>query len=143
MSQLANASATSLNFIGFEDQKGQGLPELIYNQVFIQPNQSYTAGVGQLAAAGFVPGTQSYLRRRQAVWSQTSVGRQLASEGFEFTHEAPMTQKQQFAKHRSEVGGGLSSDLAWGQANPRPSVQGDQSGYTHPDNYVTRGFFPN
>ena len=59
MSQLANASATSLNFIGFEDQKGQGLPELIFNQVFIQPNQSYTAGVGQLAAAGFVPGTQS------------------------------------------------------------------------------------
>ena len=77
------------------------------------------------------------------MWSQTSVGRQLASEGFEFTHEAPMTQKQQFAKHRSEVGGGLSSDLAWGQANPRPSVQGDQSGYTHPDNYVARGFFPN
>ena len=59
MSQLANTSATSLNFIGFEDVKGQGLPELIYNQVFIEPNQSYTAGVGQLAAAGFVPGTQS------------------------------------------------------------------------------------
>jgi len=35
MSQLANSSATSLNFIGFENQKGQGLPELIYNQVFI------------------------------------------------------------------------------------------------------------
>ena len=81
MSQLANSSATSLNFIGFENQKGQGLPELIYNQVFIQPNQSYTAGVGQLAAAGFVPGTQSYLKRRQAVWSQTTVGRQLLPRG--------------------------------------------------------------
>jgi len=142
MSQLANSSATSLNFIGFEEQKGQGLPELIFNQVFIQPNQSFTAGIGQLAAAGFVPGTQSYLKRRQAVWSQSSVGRQLASEGFEFTHEAPMTVKQQMAKHRSEVGGGFSSDLAWGQAPPRPSVQGDESGYTHPDNFVTRGFFP-
>ena len=142
MSQLANSSATSLNFIGFEEQKGQGLPELIFNQVFIQPNQSFTAGIGQLAAAGFVPGTQSYLKRRQAVWSQSSVGRQLASEGFEFTHEAPMTVKQQMAKHRSEVGGGFSSDLAWGQAPPRPSVQGDESGYIHPDNFVTRGFFP-
>ena len=45
MSQLANASATSLNFIGFEDQRGQGMPEILYNQVFIEPNQSYTAGV--------------------------------------------------------------------------------------------------
>jgi len=59
MSQLANSSATSLNFIGFENQQGQGMPEIIYNQVFIEPNQSFTAGVGQLAAAGFVPGTQS------------------------------------------------------------------------------------
>ena len=71
MSQLANASATSLNFIGFEDQRGQGMPEILYNQVFIEPNQSYTAGIGSIAAAGFVPGTQSYLKRRQAIWSQT------------------------------------------------------------------------
>ena len=142
MSQLANTSATSLNFIGFEDVKGQGLPELIYNQVFIEPNQSYTAGVGQLAAAGFVPGTQSYLKRRQAVWSQTSVGKQLASEGFVFSAEAPMTAKQQIAKFQSETGGGVSSDLAWGQAAARPSLQGDESAYTHADNQVARGFFP-
>ena len=70
MSQIANASATSLNFIGFEDVNGQGMPQILYNQVFIEPNQSFTAGVGQIAAAGFVPGTQSYLKRRQAVWSQ-------------------------------------------------------------------------
>lgn len=60
MSQIANASATSLNFIGFEDVNGQGMPQILYNQVFIEPNQSFTAGVGQIAAAGFVPGTQSY-----------------------------------------------------------------------------------
>ena len=47
MSQLANSSATSLNFIGFEEMKGQGMPEILYNQVFIEPNQSYTAGVRQ------------------------------------------------------------------------------------------------
>ena len=88
MSQLANASATSLNFIGFEEMKGQGEPAKIYNQVFIEPNQSYTAGVGQIAAAGFVPGTQSFLKRRQAVWSGTSVGKQLSGEGFEYSSDA-------------------------------------------------------
>ena len=55
MSQIANASATSLNFIGFEDVNGQGMPQILYNQVFIEPNQSFTAGVGQIAAAGWNP----------------------------------------------------------------------------------------
>ena len=142
MSQLANASATSLNFVGFEDVQGQGMPTLLYNQVFIEPNRSYTAGVGQLAAAGFVPGTQSYLKQRRAIWSQSSVGKQLAGEGFVFAHEAPMTAKQIEAKFHSEAGGGQSGDLAWGQAMPRSYVQGDESGYTHPDNYVSREFFP-
>jgi len=142
MSQIANASATSLNFIGFEDVNGQGMPQILYNQVFIEPNQSFTAGVGQIAAAGFVPGTQSYLKRRQAVWSQSSVGRSLSDEGFTETFSTPMTQKQQLAKFQSESGAGMSSDLAWGQARPRPDTQGDMSAYTHSDNYVARGFFP-
>ena len=142
MSQLANASATSLNFIGFEEMNGQGEPAKIYNQVFIEPNQSYTAGVGQIAAAGFVPGTQSYLKRRQAVWSGTSVGKQLSGEGFEYSYSTPLTAKQQIAKFRSETGGGIPSDLAWGQAMPRPDLSGDESAYTHPDVYVARGFYP-
>jgi len=142
MSQLANSSATSLNFIGFEEMKGQGMPEIIYNQVFLEPNQSYTAGVGQIAAAGFVPGTQSYLKRRNAVWSQTSVGKQLAGEGFVQNMSTPMTQKQQLAKYQSETGGGVSTDLAWGQAMPRPVTADDESAYTHADAYVARGFFP-
>ena len=133
MSQIANASATSLNFIGFEDVNGQGMPQILYNQVFIEPNQSFTAGVGQIAAA--VPGTQSYLKRR-------SVGRSLSDEGFTETFSTPMTQKQQLAKFQSESGAGMSSDLAWGQARPRPDTQGDMSAYTHSDNYVARGFFP-
>ena len=142
MSQLANASATSLNFIGFEEMKGQGESAKIYNQVFIEPNQSYTAGVGQIAAAGFVPGTQSYLKRRQAVWSNGTVGRQIASEGIEYTGSQPMTLKQQMAKFQSETGGHMSSDVAWGQAMPRPDLSRDESAYTHPDVYVARGFYP-
>ena len=90
--------------------------------MFIEPNQSYTAGVGQLAAAGFVPGTQSYLKRRQAVWSQTSVGKQLASEGFVFSAEAPMTAKQQVAKFQSETGGGVSSERISRAARPISSI---------------------
>jgi len=142
MSQLANASATSLNFVGFEEFKGQGMPELLYNQVFLEPNQSYTAGVGQLAAAGFVPGTQSYLKRRAAVWSNGAVGKQLAQEGIEYDMSVPMTQKQAMSKFRSETGGGSLNDVAWGQAMPRPLLANDESMYTHADNYVARGFFP-
>ena len=142
MSQLANASATSLNFIGFEELKGQGESAKIYNQVFIEPNQSYTAGVGQIAAAGFVPGTQSYLKRRQAIWSNGTVGKQLANEGIEYTGSQPITLKQQMAKYQSEMGGSVTSDVAWGHAMPRPDLAGDESGYTHPDVYVARGFFP-
>ena len=77
MSQLANASATSLNFIGFEEMKGQGESAKIYNQVFIEPNQSYTAGVGQIAAAGFVPGT----RNQTARWAGKSRARESSTPG--------------------------------------------------------------
>ena len=27
-----------MNFVGFEELKGQGAPELLYNQIFIEPN---------------------------------------------------------------------------------------------------------
>ena len=132
MSQLANSSATSLNFIGFEEMKGQGMPEILYNQVFIEPNQSYTAGVGQIAAAGYVPGTQSYLKRRQAVWSQTNVGRQLSGEGFQYTSADAKAGARQVSERDGRARG----------LRPRPNVQGDESAYTHADVYVARGFFP-
>ena len=76
------ASATSLNFLGFEDMKGYGTPPLIFGQVFIQPNQAVTAGVNQISAAGYLPGQQSYLKRRQAIWSKSRIGRHLSMQGF-------------------------------------------------------------
>ena len=144
MAQLANASATSLNFIGFEELTGQGLPKLIYNQVFIEPNQSYTAGKGAIAAAGYVPGTQSYLKRKQALWTQSQVGRAIANEGFEFgrNESIPLTNKQADSKYLSEQGHGLATDAAWGTVMPPAMIQGDESGYTHPDPYIMRGFIP-
>ena len=45
-----------MNFLGFEDMNGFGTPPLLYGQVFIEPNQPETAGVGQLAVSGFLPG---------------------------------------------------------------------------------------
>ena len=82
MSNLANASATSLNFIGFEEMRGQGVPAHIWNQVFIEPNLPETAGRGQIPASGFVPGTQPYLKSRRAIWSKSSLAKDLALQGF-------------------------------------------------------------
>ena len=76
------ASATSLNFLGFDDMKGFGTPPLMFGQVFIEPNQAETAGLGALAAGGFLPGQQSYLKVRRAVWSKSKLGRMLERQGY-------------------------------------------------------------
>ena len=78
----ANASATSLNFLGFEDMQGFGTPELLFNRIFIEPNLPETAGKGAIAVTGFLPGQQSYLKARRAIWSKSSVARNLERQGF-------------------------------------------------------------
>ena len=82
MSSLANASATSMNFVGFEQLKGHGVPELMFNQVFIEPNLPETAGSNIHAAAGFLPGQQSYLKARRAIWSKSRLARDLELQGY-------------------------------------------------------------
>ena len=77
-----SASVTSMNYVGFEELKGQGAPELLYNQVFIEPNLPETAGSGAIAAAGYVPGQQSYLKRRRQIWSKSRIGRDMELQGF-------------------------------------------------------------
>jgi len=77
-----SASVTSLNFVGFEEMKGQGAPELLYNQIFIEPNLPESAGVGTIAAAGYVPGQQSYLKARKRIWSKSRIARDLELQGF-------------------------------------------------------------
>ena len=77
-----SASVTSINYVGFEDLKGQGAPELIYNQIFIEPNLPQTSGVGNIAAAGYIPGQQSYLKQRRQIWSKSRIARDLQLQGF-------------------------------------------------------------
>ena len=77
-----SASATSLNFVGFDDMKGQGEAEFLYNQIFIEPNLPETAGRGAHAAAGYLPGQVSYLKRRKAIWSKSNLGRDLELQGY-------------------------------------------------------------
>ena len=70
-----SASATSMNFIGFEEMRG-------HNQVFIEPNLPETAGSGAHAAAGFLPGQVSYLKARRAIWSKSRLARDLELQGY-------------------------------------------------------------
>ena len=69
----STASATSLNFIGFDD-----------NRVVILPKQRETAGKWVHPAAGFVPGQQPYLKRRTQIWNKSieAANKHLARQGF-------------------------------------------------------------
>ena len=77
-----SASVTSMNYVGFEELKGQGAPELIYNQIFIEPNLPQGTSSGNIAAAGDVPGQQSYLKQRRTIWNKSRIGRDLKLQGF-------------------------------------------------------------
>ena len=77
-----SASVTSMNYVGFEEMRGQGAPELLYNQIFIEPNLPEATGTGNIAAAGYVPGQQSYLKQRKTVWSKSRIARDLELQGF-------------------------------------------------------------
>ena len=77
-----SASVTSANYVGFEEMKGQGAPELLYNQIFIEPNLPVATGVGNIAAAGYIPGQQSFLKARKRIWSKSRIARDLELQGF-------------------------------------------------------------
>ena len=64
------ASATSLNFIGFDEMRGNGTAELLYNRIVILPNLRETAGRHSHAAAGFLPGQQPFLKSGRPVYNK-------------------------------------------------------------------------
>ena len=82
-----SASVTSMNYVGFEELKGEGAPELLYNQIFIEPNLPQTIGRGNIAAAGYVPGQQTYLKERRSVWSKSRIAQDLRLQGLRRVYE--------------------------------------------------------
>ena len=64
------ASATSLNFVGLEEWRGHGTPDLLHTRIFIQPSLPTTAGKWIHAAAGFLPGQQPYLKAQRTIWNK-------------------------------------------------------------------------
>ena len=75
-----SASATSLNFRGFEEMKGFGTPSLLYGQIFIEPPSQRNGGQGSDRRPP--PGQVPYLRARRATWSKSRVARDLERQGF-------------------------------------------------------------
>ena len=72
-------SATSLNFIGFEDAAKNSTSPLIYDQVYIQFDQPSTAGRYIHPVAGYIPGQQSYLKPNIEVFNTTHFTQNLPS----------------------------------------------------------------
>ena len=51
----STTSATSLNYVGFEEMRGHGTPDLLHNRIYIMPKLPQTAGKWMHPAAGFLP----------------------------------------------------------------------------------------
>ena len=78
------SSATSMNFIGFDEMRGNGTPDILYNRVVILPPRPETAGSQIGAVAGFLPGQQPFLKVKKQVWNKqpSRSSKRLAYQGF-------------------------------------------------------------
>ena len=78
------SSATSMNYIGFDEMKGNGTPDILFNRVVILPTRPETAGKWIHPLAGCVPGQQPYLKPKVQGWNKPlrAVDRRLAMQGF-------------------------------------------------------------
>ena len=78
------SSATSLNFIGFDEMHGNGTAPHLYNRIVILPNRRETAGKWVHPGAGYVPGQQHYLKPRVAAYNKSEeiANKRLARQGF-------------------------------------------------------------
>ena len=81
MSATGTASVTSLNFQGFEDFARNGTSPILFNQIYI-PEAPVTAGKWIHPMAGFVPGQQSYLKRKVQLWNRSRIAADLKLSGF-------------------------------------------------------------
>ncbi len=76
------ASATSMNFVGFEEAAKNSTAPILFNRIYIAPNQPTTAGRQVHAKAGFLPGQQPYLKINRDVWNQSRIARNLRLQGY-------------------------------------------------------------
>ena len=85
MSTTSTSSATSLNFIGFDEMHGNGTAPLLFNRVVILPPPRETAGKWIHATAGFLPGQQPYIKPKVQIYNRSlqQVNKRLARQGFQ------------------------------------------------------------
>ena len=78
------SSATSLNFIGFDEMHGNGTSPILFNRIVILPNRRETAGKWIHPVAGFLPGQQPYIKPKVQIWNRSlqSANKRLARQGF-------------------------------------------------------------
>jgi len=79
------SSATSLNFIGFDELQGNGTAPILYNRIVILPNRRETAGKWVHPVAGYLPGQQPYLKPKVQVYNKSGeqvADKRLARQGF-------------------------------------------------------------
>ena len=82
MSETTTASATSLNFVGFDDMAKNNTNPFLFNRIYIAPEIPVTAGKWIHPTAGFLPGQQSYLKLQKTVWNKSRIGDNLKLAGF-------------------------------------------------------------
>ena len=73
-----------MNFIGFDEMRGNGTPDILYNRVIILPTRPETAGAQIHPVAGFLPGQQPYLKPKVQVYNKSAevADKRLARQGF-------------------------------------------------------------
>jgi len=78
------SSATSLNFVGFDELRGNGTAPILFNRVVILPPPRETAGKWIHPAAGFIPGQQPYLKAQVQIYNRSllPVNKRLAKQGY-------------------------------------------------------------
>ena len=83
------SSATSLNFIGFDELQGNGTAPILYNRIVILPHRRETAGKWVHPVAGYVPGQQPYLKPKVQVYNKSvqRADKRLARQGFKRVYE--------------------------------------------------------
>ena len=82
MSETTTASATSLNFVGFDDMAKNNTNPFLFNRIYIAPEIPVTAGKWIHPSAGFLPGQQPYLKINRDVWNKSRIARNLRLQGY-------------------------------------------------------------